>query len=506
MAQSQTRRSKHTSSRRPTLPIGCISDGRIKSRRHGSKITRTQREGSLRQFDRFIPSKTPGSAGIVDQFRSSKSSHELTDMERLLRDERATPDPFFYDSQRTVPMSSDFRVLSLSEASAIRAGRASDQKRGTRELPHAPFKVLDAPNLRDDFYCSILAYSPTCRTLAVGLGNLLYSWSESKGTEELLVGDEQGSVFYYVIEWPNRWEVDRNQWQGQLALVARISINTQQICGLAWSPKGDMFACGGNDNICCLFETKKILGSTSRGTGNDQVVSGSYEVDNNDDGEADPASEGDTEYEEFFTHTDDVRTFYRGAQKHRWVHGAAVKAIAFCPWQDGLVATGGGSNDKCIHFWHTTTGTALASISVSAQVTSLIWSTSSREIAATFGYAQPKHPVRIAVFSWPECQQVAAIPWSGEHRALYAISYPASLGSLDGREGDDADTTDGHVTSRGCSALDGCIIVASSDNSVKFHEVWSSQGKVAVGGRGMLGGSSILESMEGIGDAGGIIR
>lgn len=42
-------------------------------------------------------------------------------------------------------------------------------------------RVLDAPNLRDDFYCSVLAFSPTCQTLAVGLGNNLYTWSEALG-------------------------------------------------------------------------------------------------------------------------------------------------------------------------------------------------------------------------------------------------------------------------------------------------------------------------------------
>ncbi|RCI14369.1 hypothetical protein L249_6022 [Ophiocordyceps polyrhachis-furcata BCC 54312] len=42
-------------------------------------------------------------------------------------------------------------------------------------LPTAPFRVLDAPCLRDDYYCSILAYSATCQTLAVGLGNVLYT-------------------------------------------------------------------------------------------------------------------------------------------------------------------------------------------------------------------------------------------------------------------------------------------------------------------------------------------
>ena len=325
-------------------------------------------------------------------------------------------------------------------------------------------------------------------------------------TEELLVGDEQGYVYYYAVEWPDRRAVAQDHWQGQLTLVARISVNTQQICGLAWSPRGDLFACGGNDNVCCLFETEKIIGPSSRAASsmrND--AAGSYRAAANE--EAEMSSNPDTEYEEVITREEDIKTFYPGTEKHRWVHGAAVKAIAFCPWQEGLVATGGGSNDKCIHFFHTRTGTALASIAVSAQVTSLIWSTTNREIAATFGYAQPEHPVRIAVFSWPACHQVAAIPWAGEHRALYAISYPGNPASLNIRDRDESGPVDeSTLARRRRTAMDGCIVVASSDNSVKFHEVWSGKRKIALGGRGMLGGSGILESIEGIDDARGIIR
>ncbi|QUC16223.1 uncharacterized protein UV8b_00464 [Ustilaginoidea virens] len=36
----------------------------------------------------------------------------------------------------------------------------------SRSLPVAPFRVLDAPNLRNDFYCSTLAYSQSFQTLA----------------------------------------------------------------------------------------------------------------------------------------------------------------------------------------------------------------------------------------------------------------------------------------------------------------------------------------------------
>jgi meiosis-specific APC/C activator protein AMA1 len=428
--------------------------------------------------------------------------------------------------------------------------------------------VLDAPNLRDDFYCSVLAYSATSHTLAVGLGSLLYAWSEMAGvhllhggtangswltslafsstqgaksilafgrsdgslsllslfdsllprfevqqpcpiaciswrpavtmrasrnpliggmtvkTEDLIVGDEQGNVYYYAVEWPDVWEVTRDGWSGSMTLLARISIHSQQICGLSFSTDGALFATGGNDNLCCLFRTNEVTRpSCDPGPTTEEVFLGTAGI----------------RRIHSVAGQNHVKEIVSGAEKHRWVHGAAVKAIAFCPWRDGLIATGGGSNDKCIHFFHTSSGACLATISVAAQVTSLIWSTTRREIAATFGYAQPEHPYRIAVFSWPECKQVAAVPWEGEHRALFAIPYPGGPNEGGrGREG-------GRALSR--TAQEGCIVVASSDESVKFHEVWTSAVKATSGtGEGLLGGSDILEGLEGIDKEGEVIR
>ncbi|OBT75221.1 hypothetical protein VF21_06121 [Pseudogymnoascus sp. 05NY08] len=438
--------------------------------------------------------------------------------------------------------------------------------RGTEWVTSGSQAILDAPNLRDDFYCSVLAYSHTSHTLAVGLGSLLYAWSEMQGvhllnsgsnngtwltsiafsstqgckcilaygrsdgtlnlmslydralprfevqqpcpiacltwrptvtlrpsrsphtpgqlvkTEDLVVGDEVGNVYYYAVEWPDAWEVDRNGWTGVMTLLARISVHTQQICGLAWSHDGSLLATGGNDNLCCLFEAYKLSMPQEGDQQTDEVVTGLDSVQRT------ISIPGNNR----------IKSLLMGAEKHRWVHGAAVKAIAFCPWRDGLIATGGGSNDKCIHFFHAVSGACLATISVAAQVTSLIWSTTRREICATFGYAQPEHPYRIAVFSWPECKQVAAIPWEGEHRALYAIPYPGG-------------PNDTHNSSEGGSSLtrtaqEGCIVVAASDESVKFHEVWSAGQKATAGGEGLLGGSDILEGLEGIDKEGEVIR
>lgn len=45
---------------------------------------------------------------------------------------------------------------------------------------------------------------------------------------------------------------------------------------------------------------------------------------------------------------------------------------------------------------------------------------------------------------------------------------------------------------------DECIIVAGSDSSIKFHEIWSPNRKTTGSGKGILGGSDILESLHGI--------
>lgn len=301
--------------------------------------------------------------------------------------------------------------------------------------------------------------------------------------EDLIVGDEIGNVSYYSIEWPDPWDVARTGWYGAMTLLVRISIHSQQICGLAWSFDGANFATGGNDNLCCLFQASQIL----------EFRNGDPEVE-------DEVFVGDDGYRRTraVARQGQVKTVLSDGAKHRWTHGAAVKAIAFCPWRGSLVATGGGSNDKCIHFHHAVSGARLATISVAAQVTSLIWSTTRREIAATFGYAQPEHPYRIAVFSWPDCKQVAAIPWEGDHRALYAISYPG------GPNESHRSSEDASCLSR--TAREGCIVIAASDESVKFHEVWSAGQKATVGGQGLLGGSEILEGLEGIDKEGEIIR
>jgi WD40 repeat protein len=318
-------------------------------------------------------------------------------------------------------------------------------------------------------------------------------------TEELLIGDEVGHIYFYSIEWPSKDQSALFDWHGAMTLLVRMSIHTQQICGLAWASDGEMFASGGNDNNCFLFETKKVL-RPSNGSDNTQAM---LDVREGPNGESIYTVTNRTGAVLYLQHT---------AARHKWTVNAAVKAMAFCPWQKGLLAIGGGSNDRYIHFYHTRSGTCLATIDCAAQVTGLVWSQTRREVAATFGFAQPEHPYRIAVFAWPSCEQVVAVPWWDENRALCAVAYPGGPSSgpaEDERDGGRARSEDGIWTRRGVE--EGCIVVAASDMAIRFHEIWGGRkggvgGLIGDGGSCVLGGSDILEGLHNITRDGPVIR
>lgn len=310
-------------------------------------------------------------------------------------------------------------------------------------------------------------------------------------TEELLVGDETGNVYYYSVEWPSQDDQDLFGWHGSMTLLARISCHTQQVCGIAWSKEGQYFATGGNDNQLHLFEARKLFARARH-----------QDVDTAD---AVTVRSGNASGNGRVAGQSGVLSVKPGQQKHTFTLNAAVKAISFAPWQESLIAAGGGSNDRCIHFFHALSGSTLATIDCHAQVTSLVWSEQRREIAATFGFAQPEHAYRVAVFSWPACRRVVGIPWWSEERALYAVAYPggpnggpsttSSPGALNRRQSSRIDS-EGRPWHGRRTKEEGCLVIATSDASIKFHEVWperTEQGRGAAGSGGVFGVSLILE-------------
>lgn len=56
----------------------------------------------------------------------------------------------------------------------------SDESRKIRKIQKAPYKVLDAPALQDDFYLNLIDWSEQ-NILAVGLGSAVYLWAPESG-------------------------------------------------------------------------------------------------------------------------------------------------------------------------------------------------------------------------------------------------------------------------------------------------------------------------------------
>jgi cell division cycle protein 20 (cofactor of APC complex) len=86
-------------------------------------------------------------------------------------------------------------------------------------------------------------------------------------------------------------------------------------------------------------------------------------------------------------------------------HTAAVKALAWCPWQSNLLASGGGTSDRRIMFWNTQTGNCLNSIDTKSQVCSLVWSKHDREIVSSHGFSQNQ----LCVWKYPSLAKVTEL-------------------------------------------------------------------------------------------------
>lgn len=104
-------------------------------------------------------------------------------------------------------------------------------------------------------------------------------------------------------------------------VIGTMEAHEQEVCGLKWSLSGQQLASGGNDNLLHIWDA------------------------------AAASTQGPSPY---LHRLDD--------------HRAAVKALAWCPFQSNLLASGGGTADRCIKFWNTHTGACLNSIDTQSQV------------------------------------------------------------------------------------------------------------------------------------------
>lgn len=284
-----------------------------------------------------------------------------------------------------------------------------------RRVATAPERVLDAPGLVDDYYLNLLDWS-SGNQVAIGLERSVYVWSAESGTVNSLL-ECDASTYIASVKWSGDgayvaaglgngevqiWDVEEGTklrsmyghdtrvgvmgWNKHLLStgarsglvfnhdvrvaehkVAELVSHTSEVCGLEWRADGAQLATGGNDNLVSIWDARSLNAPKFQKTN----------------------------------------------------HKAAIKALSWCPWQSNLLATGGGSHDRMIHFWNTTSGARVNSIDTGSQVTSLRWSNSYKEIVSSSGFPDNS----LSIWSYPTLVKNVEIP-AHESRVLHSCLSP----------------------------------------------------------------------------------
>ncbi|XP_068604454.1 cell division cycle protein 20 homolog [Brachionichthys hirsutus] len=278
----------------------------------------------------------------------------------------------------------------------------------TRYISSTPDRILDAPEVRNDFYLNLLDWSSR-NMLAVALHNKVYLWNATWGDIVLLMKLEHDEDYVSSLSWTQEgsylavgtsncnvqlYDVENQKllrsMAGHTARVGSLSWNEhvissgsrsgniqhhdvrvadhhictltghlQEVCGLQWSPDGRYLASGGNDNLVHVWP---------------RVQEGS--VSN--------ARQSVCSWSE---------------------HQGAVKALAWCAWQPNILASGGGTSDRHIRIWNVNSNSCISSFDTRSQISSLAFAPNYKELVSAHGYAHNN----VVIWKYPSLAKVAEL-------------------------------------------------------------------------------------------------
>ncbi|GAU38510.1 hypothetical protein TSUD_396270 [Trifolium subterraneum] len=347
----------------------------------------------LEQLDRFIPNRSAMDFGYAQ--------YMLTEGTKGGKEEKENPMVMStYQKQLAEACDLPTRILAFKNKPPTPKENRSPspppppQSRSSKPKRHIPKtweRTLDAPYIVDDFCLSVLDWGSS-NVISIALENSVYLWNalNSSSSELVTVDDEDGPVT--SVSWApdgrhlavglnnslvQIWDATatkqlRTLRGGHRARVGSLAWNSHilttggkdgkivnndlrvrshivetymghdlEVCGLKWSPSGQQLASGGNDNVVHIWDRSMVsLNSPT-------------------------------------------------CCLHRFEeHRAAVKALAWCPFQSNLLASGGGVGDNSIKMWNSHTGARLNSVDTGSQVCALLWNKNERELLSSHGFTE----------------------------------------------------------------------------------------------------------------------
>ena len=281
-----------------------------------------------------------------------------------------------------------------------------------RKINPTPERILDAPNLVDDYYLNLLEWG-TSDILAVALGPEIYLWNSETSETSLLMSiikeenqNESNSLLnnnnnvITSLSWMNNgvgmgiglpngmleiWDVNKSTkireieahserisslaWNGYIVTtgskdkliknfdvrcqdseISKIRQHKQEVCALRYSPEGDLLASGGNDNTAYIWDVRKL---------NNKLLN--------------------------ISNLNEINNCIKPLFVNNY-HTAAVKALSWCPWQRHVLATGGGNKDRTLKIFNCDSNKIIKNVDTGSQVCAVLWNKKEREIISSHGF------------------------------------------------------------------------------------------------------------------------
>ncbi|KAK2454084.1 cell division cycle 20.2, cofactor of APC complex [Trifolium repens] len=373
--------------------------------------------------DRFIPNRSLMNLDQAKSFLTNKTkkchNKNFNEAYRRKLDEKLNLDsegkPFRMLVFRGSPKSSkkSIRHIDQMQEEDAAALRNSGNQRLPRRLPKKESRVLDAPYIKNDYYTNTLDWGKN-NMLAVALGTEIYFWNSvtsdvsklfkaagnnyptsiswSEDSKYLATGFMHSQLRLYdghskrvaTLTWNNRIltsgshdkSIINHDVRARRSEVSRVKTHKAEVCGLKWTKRGNLLASGGNDNHIYVWDSNKMNSSN----------------------------------------------FLHCFKDHK----AAVKALAWCPYDSTVLASGGGTDDRCIKLWNVEKGTNICSIDTKAQVCGLQWNKHHKELLSGHGFSTSAEYNQLCLWQYPSMAKVGALdPHSS--RVLHLSQSPDGL-------------------------------------------------------------------------------
>ncbi|KAI9755377.1 MAG: hypothetical protein M4579_004306 [Chaenotheca gracillima] len=304
-------------------------------------------------------------------------------------------------------------LYSLSPVAMRSQQMLLNPRKAPRAISKVPYKVLDAPDLADDFYLNLVDWGSSNK-LGVGLGTCVYVWDSQSGRVTKLC--DLGDDTVTSVNWIQRGShvsIGTNKgyvqiWDAEKGRRLRtMTGHTGRVGALAWNDH--ILTSGSRDRLIYHRDVRQPEQFLRKLVGHKQEVCGLKW--NCEDGQL--ASGGND---------NKLMVWDKLSDQPMWKfseHTAAVKAIAWSPHEHGRLASGGGTADRTIKFWNTLTGQKMNEVDTGSQVCNLAWSKNSNEIVSTHGFSQHQ----IVVWKYPSMTQVASLT-GHTYRVLYLAMSP----------------------------------------------------------------------------------